>query len=234
MGIAFVAKVLATTAKTVGPRLAPMRRILAFGRHIFFRTLALTSSFVLAGSVIARFGDASLGAHQIAFQLWLFLALVLDAIAIAGQVLVGQSLGAGDADEAFTASVRMIWLSVVAGAVFAAVLLATSSVVPRIFTSDHRVLVKAALIWPVFALMQPLSGAAFALDGILIGAGDGRYLMWSMIFSFAVCATGALLALAFHWGLLGVWLALIVLMVARVSTLGARFLRRRWLVTGWT
>jgi putative MATE family efflux protein len=234
MGAAFVIKVLTTArAASPRPRLEPMLRLLAFGRHIFVRTLALMSSFVLAGAVIARFGDASLAAHQVAFQIWIFLALVLDAIAIAGQVLVGRNLGAGNAAEAFAASVRMIWLSVVAGAVFAAVMLATSSVVPRIFTSDHKVLVKAALIWPVFALMQPLNGAVFALDGILIGAGDGRYLMWSMLGSFAVCAAVSLAALGFDWGILGVWIGLLVLILVRLTTLGARFLRRRWLVTGW-
>ena len=75
-----------------------MRRLIMIGRHIFVRTAALMSAFILAGAILARFGDASLGAHQIAFQLWLFLALVLDAIAIAGQVIVGRGLGAGDTD----------------------------------------------------------------------------------------------------------------------------------------
>ena len=71
------------------------------GRYIFVRTAALMAAFTLAGAVIARFGDASLAAHQIAFQLWIFLALVLDAIAIAGQVLVGRGLGAGDTERAY-------------------------------------------------------------------------------------------------------------------------------------
>ena len=66
-----------------------MRRLLVIGRHIFVRTTALLGAFTLAGAVIARSGDASLAAHQVAFQLWIFLAFVLDAIAIAGQALVG-------------------------------------------------------------------------------------------------------------------------------------------------
>jgi Na+-driven multidrug efflux pump len=81
--------------------------------------------------------------------------------------------------------------------------------------------------------MQPLNGAVFALDGILIGAGDVRYLMWSMLASMAAGVSVALAALAYDWGIVGVWSALFVLICVRLATLGARFRRRRWLVTGW-
>ena len=81
-------------ARRLGSTRRLMRRLLTLGRHIFVRTAALMAAFVVAGAVAARFGDASLAAHQIAFQLWLFLALVLDAVAIAGQVIVGRMLGA--------------------------------------------------------------------------------------------------------------------------------------------
>jgi putative MATE family efflux protein len=203
------------------------------GRHIFVRTAALLGAFTLAGAVIARFGDASLAAHQIAFQLWIFLAFVLDAIAIAGQVLVGRGLGAGDSERAYAASVRMIWLSVYAGVVFAAVMLALQGVLPYVFTSDESVVERAQAIWVLFALMQPLNGAVFALDGILIGAGDGRFLMWSMVVAFACSAVVALAALVFEWGIVGVWAALVVLICARLALMLWRFAGRRWLVTGW-
>src|SRR5439155_974204 len=125
-----------------------------------------------AASVCARMGDAQIGAHQIAYQLFIFLALVLDAVAIAGQVIVGRMLGAGNADGAFAAAARMIEWSVLVGGVFAAVLLPLAHVIPRAFTGDHSVLHEAGELWPYFALMQPLGGAVFALDGILIGASD--------------------------------------------------------------
>jgi Na+-driven multidrug efflux pump len=95
------------------------------------------------------------------------------------------------------------------------------------------VIAEAHELWPVFALMQPLNGAVFALDGILIGAGDARYLMWSMLTSMAASATVALAALEYDWGIVGVWFALLVLICVRLTTLGFRFTRRRWLVTGW-
>jgi putative MATE family efflux protein len=214
-------------------RLDLARRLLVIGRHIFVRTAALMSSFVLAGAVAARFGDASLAAHQIAYQLWIFLALVLDSIAIAGQIIVGRELGAGHADEAADASVRMIVLSVAAGAVFAVTMLLVADVLPRAFTGDDSVLDRTAALWPIFALMQPLNGAVFALDGILIGASDGRYLMWSMLAAFACCAAALAATLELDWGIEGVWASLVLLILVRLTTLGLRFRGKRWAVTGW-
>jgi putative MATE family efflux protein len=214
------------------PRPLLARRVLSLGKWIFVRTTALMSSFLLAGAVATRFGEASIGAHQVAFQLWIFLALVLDSVAIAGQIIVGRELGAGRTEQAYGASERMIWLSVALGGVFAAVTLALGGVLPRIFTGDGAVLDEAALLWPLFALMQPLNGAVFALDGILIGAGDGPFLAGSMVAAFLACAALLVAALAGDWGIRGVWAALVVLAI-RLLLMTARFRRGRWLVTGW-
>jgi Na+-driven multidrug efflux pump len=127
----------------------------------------------------------------------------------------------------------MIWLSVALGGAFAVVMLALGSVLPRAFTGDASVLDEAALLWPLFALMQPLNGAVFALDGILIGAGDGPFLAGSMVVAFTACATVLLAALAGDWGIRGVWAALVVLIVVRLTLMTTRFRRGRWLVTGW-
>jgi putative MATE family efflux protein len=233
MGAAFVVAMFPALRGRLRPDGRLLRRLLALGRHIFVRTAALNAALVAAGAVAARFGDPSLAAHQIAAQLWLFLALVLDAVAIAGQVIVARMLGAGDRDGAFDASVRMIAMSVLVGALFAAVMLALVGVLPNAFTSDDAVLERARAVWPVFALMQPLNGAVFALDGILIGAADGRYLMWSMVVAGAASIAVAAATLAFDWGLVGVWAAILVLIAVRLVLMGARFRSRRWLVTGW-
>jgi Na+-driven multidrug efflux pump len=178
-------------------------------------------------------GDAQLAAHQIASQLFIFLALMLDAVAIAGQVIVGRMLGARDADGAYAAAVRMIGWSLLVGAAFAIVLLPLGHVVPRIFTDDPLVLRQAADLWPYFALMQPLAGIVFALDGILIGAGDTAYLMWAMLGASAVFIALAALALELDWGVVGVWAALDVLIATRLALLWVRFTGRRWAVLGW-
>jgi putative MATE family efflux protein len=233
MGAAFVVELLRPHADSRRPSLDEMRPMLRIGRQIFFRTTALSACFLAGSSVAAHMGDAQIGAHQIAIQLFFFLALVLDAVAIAGQVIVGRMLGAGDADGAFAAAVRMIGWSVALGAVFAAILLPLNHALPRAFTSDARVLAAAANLWPLFALMQPLGGAVFALDGILIGAGDTRYLMWSMVAAAAIFLPLAVLALELDWGIVGVWAALDVLVAARLALLGVRFVGRRWAVVGW-
>lgn len=233
MGIAFVAVIVRRTRGQLRLRLAVARRLLSVGKYILVRTGALIASFTLAGAVAARFGDASLAAHQIAFQLWVFLALVLDSIAIAGQIIVGRGLGAGEPEEAYAASTRMIWLSVATGTVFAVGLALLADVLPRVFTSDASVLEACSALWPFFVLMLPLNGAVFALDGILIGASDVRYIAVSMLFAFACCAAVLLIALERDWGITGVWAAIFVLIVVRLVVMGARFVRRRWLVTGW-
>jgi Na+-driven multidrug efflux pump len=177
-------------------------------------------------------GEAPLAAHQVAFQLFIFLALVLDAIAIAGQIMVGRSLGAGDAQGAYAAAARMIFWSVAVGAIFAAALLAGTGLIPRAFTGDPAVIEQARALWPLFVLMQPIGAAVFALDGILIGASDTRFLKWSMVAALAVFAPLALAALSFGLGVVGVWVALNVLMAVRLLTCGARFVGRRWAVVG--
>jgi len=98
MGLAFVVELVRPHALSRRPSLTTMKPLFAIGRQIFVRTLALYASFLVAASVLARMGDAQIGAHQIAYELFIFIALVLDAVAIAGQVIVGRMLGAGDAD----------------------------------------------------------------------------------------------------------------------------------------
>jgi putative MATE family efflux protein len=234
MGLAFAVELLRPHAVSKRPSLQAMRPMLRVGRQIFVRTTALYASFLVAASVCARMGDPQLAAHQVASQLFFFLALILDSVAIAGQVIVGRMLGAGDPDSAHASAVRMIGWSAVVGAAFAIVLLPLADIVPRAFTSDPLVLHETAELWPYFVLMQPLAGAVFALDGILIGAGDTAYLMWSMIAASALFITLASVALARDWGIVGVWIALDVLIAARLGLLWIRFAGRRWAVVGWS
>jgi Na+-driven multidrug efflux pump len=119
------------------------------------------------------------------------------------------------------------------GILITAIMLALTDALPRVFTSDPRVLNRLHAIWPIYALMQPLNALVFALDGILIGAGDTRFLKWAMAFSaLCVFVPIALVSLGAHWGIVGVWCGLLGLIVARLVTCGARFAGRRWAVVG--
>jgi putative MATE family efflux protein len=225
MGIAFATVLLRVFA---WPDLERIRSLVTIGAQLVVRTAALLGCFVLATAVCAHIGPATVAAHQIAFQLFGFLALLLDAIAIAGQVIVGRALGAGSADDAVAAARRMLEWALVAGLVIGGCLLVLTDVVPRAFTSDPKVIDQAHDLWPLFCLMWPVAAVVFALDGILIGASDTRYLALAMVVAFVVFAPLVLSAdtVAF------VWLALDVLMLVRLATLGGRFATRRWALVG--
>jgi Na+-driven multidrug efflux pump len=165
---------------------------------------------------------------------WSFIAFTLDALAIAGQAIVGRSLGASRADDARSAGRRMIELGVVLGCVLGVAVLALRMVLPHLFTDDPAVvdLAAFALVW--VGLLQPVNAVAFVLDGVLIGAGDMRFLAWSMAGSALVflVAAGAVLALGLGLGWL--WAALGLLMICRAGTLLHRFTGDRWVVLGAT
>jgi putative MATE family efflux protein len=232
MGIAFVVALLRAPAESRRPDWAGIRSLVSIGALLLVRTAALIGCFAFATSICARIGQASLGAHQIAFQLFGFLALVLDAIAIAGQVIVGRALGAGDPDAAYAAARRMLEWSVGAGLVIGGVFLALTDVVPRAFTTDAAVIERAHAMWPLFCALWPPAAIVFALDGILIGAGDIRYLAGAMVAAAVVFVPLALAALAFDWGIVGVWCAVLALMAVRLATLAVRFAGRRWALVG--
>lgn len=214
------------------PDLVGIRDSATAGVALIVRTLTLRVVIVLATSVAARLGDAEVAAHQVAFVLWSLLALALDSIAIAGQAIIGRLLGASDVTGARQAMRRMILWGVATGAVLGGAVLATRPVLPNLFTSDPAVhtLLASALI--VVAALQPLAGIVFALDGILIGAGDARYLAYAGLVTMAAFVPAAYVVLATGGGLVALWLALGVWVVARLITLAVRAHSSAWLVTG--
>lgn len=233
MGVAFaVLLARASSGAPQRPRGAAMAPLLRMGGALVVRTGALLGSFTLAGAVLARVGEGSLAAHQIAFQLFLFLALALDAIAIAGQVLVGRRLGAGDADGARSAARRMLGWALVVGVLAGLALEAGHAIIPRAFTGDDDVLGRAAALWPLLALLMPSGALVFALDGVLIGAGDARWIAAAMVAAAAVFVPLALLALHERWGVTGVWAAINALMLVRLATMAWRFAGGGWAVVG--
>ncbi|MEY2402539.1 MAG: hypothetical protein QOD38_90 [Acidimicrobiaceae bacterium] len=202
------------------------------GGALLLRTAALRGSLTAATAIATRIGPTEVAAHAIAYELWNFLALALDAIAIAGQAIIGKELGAGDAEEARAMGRRMLWLGFMAGAALGVVVLALHTVLPHVFSNDPRVLALASfLLWHV-ALLQPVNGVVFVLDGILIGAGDLRYMAWAMVGAAAVFAAGGACVLVLGLGVGWLWAAIGLFMVARLVGLGARFRTGRWAVTG--
>lgn len=209
-----------------------LRRLTAVGRDLFVRTAALRGALLLATAVATRIGSVDVAAHQIALETWNLLALTLDALAIAGQALTGRFLGASEPLAARAAAKRMIELSILLGVVLGIAVYLTRGALPQLFTGDPLVLELAAFLLVFVAVMQPLNGFVFALDGILIGAGDLRYLAWAMVAAFVVFAPAALGVLLYDDGVGWLWAALLVFMGARAVTLGLRFASDEWAVVG--
>lgn len=212
---------------------AVLRAQLLMGRDLVLRTMAFQVCFVSAGAVAARFGAAAVAAHQVVLQLWNFLALVLDSLAIAAQSLVGAALGAGRVAAAKSVAVRVTVFSTIAAAAAAAVLAAGAAALPPLFTSDHSVQAAIAVPWWFLVAQLPLAGMVFALDGVLLGAGDSAFMRSATLISaLAGFLPLVWLSLVFGWGLVGVWSGLSTFIVLRLVFVGWRALSGRWLVTG--
>lgn len=214
------------------PNWRTMRSLLSAGKALVVRTVALRGSFTLSAAVAARIGVTELAAHQIALQVWGTLALALDAVAIAGQSLTGRFLGAGEIDRAKGAARRMIELDVVFGVVAAVAIIAGRQSIASLFSTDEAVVSTSAFILLFVAAQQPINGVVFALDGILIGAGDLAYLARTMVMATLVFAALALSVLLLDAGLGWLWAALGVFMVLRARFLWVRWKDDVWLVTG--
>jgi len=239
MAAAF-ARVVVRGARRHGASLRPdwpgIRRSFGAGVPLVVRTLSMRVALVGATVVAAGLGIAELAAYQVAFTTWTLLALVLDAVAIAAQALVGRALGAADVDAAWSTTRRMVQWGLFAGAGLGLVVAAIAPVYARLFTSDPdvRALLVAALL--VVAVMQPLAGWVFVLDGVLIGAGDGRYLALASVLSVLAFLPAALAValsgLSGVAGLTALWAAIGVWVLARLVTLTYRERTGAWLVTG--
>ena len=178
-------------------------------------------------------GTAQLAAHQIALQLWEFTALLLDSFAIAAQSVVGAALGGGDVAAARQVAWRVARYGFAAGVVFGAVLGAGVLALPRVFTDSAAVLHQAHLLWPWFAGMQPVAGVVFALDGVLIGAGDIAFMRTlTLVAALAAFVPVDLAALHWHWGIGGVWAGLTAFVAVRLVGMLVRTAGSNWAVAG--
>lgn len=230
--------IVARTAARYGARLTPhaggIRRAFAVGVPLLVRTLSLRVALLVATYTAAAISVPALAAHQVAFTVWTFLAFALDAVAIAGQAITGRLLGAGDACAVREATRRMMVWGLVGGLALGGMVAAARPVVVPVFTSDADVQHLLATVLLIIAVHQPVSGLVFVLDGVLIGAGDGRYLAWAGLVTLAIFAPLALAVVWLGGGLAALWWAFTGFMLARLATLLWRERSDAWLVLGPT
>ncbi|CAN5494845.1 MATE family efflux transporter [soil metagenome] len=224
----------ATSAKGAG--LAPdwrlIRRLAVVGWALLVRTLALRASLTLGTAVAVRIGTVDVAAHEIVFAIWSLLALALDALAIAGQALIGRFLGAGDIRTAREVGQRMLVLGLAGGILLGAAVLLVRPVVPGVFSTDPPVVALAGFLLLWVAVLQPLNGIVFVLDGLLIGAGDMAFLAWAMLGAAAVFVTSAVGVLVLGLGIGWLWASIGLLMAVRAAALALRWRGDAWAVTG--
>jgi putative MATE family efflux protein len=233
VGAALFLRAVRKAATSMRPDRAIMRAQILVGRDLILRAAAFQVAFLTAAAAASRMGSAEIAAHQIGLQLWEFTALLLDSLAIAAQSLVGAALGGSDAVAARRLAWQVSRWGLCVGLGFALAFGSGWLLIPRVFTSSHDVLTQAHVLWPWFVAMLPAAGVVFALDGVLIGAGDVAFLRTITI----IAAVGAfaplnLAALHWHWGLGGVWAGLTAFIAVRLVGMVARARGDRWVVTG--
>ncbi len=213
------------------------RGILAAARSgvwLMLRTAALQTGITLTTFVATAGGVVMLAAHQVVSSLWILLAFALDAIAIAGQAIIGRALGAGDVDLGRAMTRRMIGWGVVCGLVFGALIWLGRPLYVGLFSPDPHVQVIVGRALVVVALITPLAGIVYVLDGVLIGAGDGRYLALAGVLALLAYAPLALIVGARHAGLVTLWVAYGGYVLARLITLVLRARGTAWIKLGAT
>ncbi|MCP2256903.1 putative efflux protein, MATE family [Streptoalloteichus tenebrarius] len=229
----FFVRALLVERVPLRPDLARIRAQLGMGRDLVLRSLAFQACFVSAASVAARTSAAAAGAHQVVLQLWTFLSLVLDSLAIAAQSLVGAALGAGDERRARAVSWQVTRYGLVFGVALGVVFAALAGPLPRVFTPDAAVLAEIPHAWWFFVALQPVAGVVFALDGVLLGAGDAAFLRNATLGAAVVGFLPVVwLALALNWGLTGIWIGLAAFMLLRLVAVLVRARSGRWAVVG--
>ena len=215
------------------PHRGRMRAQMQAARDLTLRTAAFFAAFTVATAVVARIGDPELAAHQIGMQLWILLALVLDATAIAAQALVGGLLGAGAIGVARALALRLVFAGAGLGLFFASLLALGHDAIPRLFTDDAEVLAACALLWPFLAGMMPLNGVLFALDGVLFGAGDLRFMRnVTIVAALLGFLPITVLTAATGGGLEWIWTGLCAFIVVRLVAGTVRWRGGAWAIGG--
>ena len=214
------------------PSLRSLVPFLKVGRDLLLRTGSLVGTMTLATAVAARVGVTAVAAHQVAHQLWLFLALVVDALAVAAQALVSKHLGADDPATARAVSDRLFQWGLLVGVMLGVGFFLLRPVLPSFFTNDPDTIAALLDVYLFVALLQPLNGLVFVGDGIYMGAEAFPYLAKAMIGTALAAAVILGLVVPMGWGLPGVWWGITTLMVGRLATLAVPYGRRRLFANG--
>ncbi len=228
--LTFLVLLLKTRREELGielrwPALRTLVPFLKVGRDLFLRTASLVGTMTLATAMAARVGVTAVAAHQVAAQLWMFLAVLVDALAVAAQALVSKHLGADGPETARRVSNRLLQWGLAVGVGLGLGFWALQPVLPSFFTDDPETIQMLLNVYLFVVVLQPLNGLVFVWDGVYMGAEAFLYLAKAMIGTAAVSAVVLLLVPTMGWGLTGVWWGITILMAGRLLTLAVPYAR---------
>lgn len=169
------------------PRLSKFFRL---GWVLGARTLSIVGTMAVATSVAARISADAVAAHQVVTQLWFLLALLIDSLAVAAQILVPRRIAAQEWAE-LKVLTRQLWLwGLVGGLVLSIATAVMILVLPEWFSQDQAVVddIRSALVLVSFVL--PIGGLVFVGDGIFLGARRFGFLALT-------CSVGAVISAYF-------------------------------------
>lgn len=217
------------TGPHTGPHTGEVRALLRVGRDLFLRTGGLTLGLLAVSAAAARMGVITAAAHQVLFQIMMLGSFTLDGLAVAGQATVSTALGRGDREEAAALGRATALLGAAGGVLIAVLLLLAQGVVPRLLTDDAVVLDAVATAWWLLALGHLITGVVFALDGVMMGAEDYRYLRDTTVLAAIVGGSAAQVVASTGGTLLGLWWCVQTLMLVRFIALVVRLRGTGWL-----
>lgn len=214
------------------PNITTIAAAISDGFALLVRTATLRAVLLIATWLASNLGDAALAAHQIVMTIVLMSSFALDAIAIAGQTLIGRSLGAGDVTETrIITSTLMRWGSV-GGLAMGLAIGISCTLIPMVFSRDELVQSTTTPALIVVAITMPLSGLVYILDGVLIGAGDSCFLAWAGIITLIAYLPMAAWVHLTNATFVALWIAYGLFMAVRLVTLWLRQQNDDWLIVG--
>ncbi|WP_258374247.1 MATE family efflux transporter [Curtobacterium sp. MCBD17_032] len=225
--VAIAVRAARASGAPLRPGASGVGRALRSGAWLFLRTASLRVAMLATIATASGLGTIGLATTQIGLTVFSTLAFALDALAIAGQALVGHALGARDVERVRLVTGRLVVLGIVGGVLLGVLTAAVSGVLGPVFSDSAEVRAALPLVLVLIAVGLPVAGYVFVLDGVLIGAGDARYLALAGVVNLAVylpllwwLGDGlAALWAVFSFGYIGV----------RAVTLGVRAHRSGWI-----
>ncbi|MFC0582535.1 MATE family efflux transporter [Micrococcoides hystricis] len=207
------------------------------GSWLMLRTASMRVAFLITVWVATDLGDTILAAHQLIMTVYSTLAFVLDALAIAAQAMIGKELGAGRLNVASTLNKTMMRWGIYFGIATGLILGLLAPLIAPLFSPDQGVQEAFTVGMWVLAVSQPVAGLVFVLDGVLIGAGDARYLALAGVINLAIYVPALVAVVASRpeglAAIVWLWVAFgIVYLGARAATLAWRVRNEKWMVAG--